>query len=113
MTALAPSLQAFFTDRLIGQRDASPNTISSYKTTFRLLLRFASERTGASPSQLDIDDLDASLVAAFLGHLEPERHNTPRTRNNRPAALHSLLPYLALHHPVPAGPIQRLPALPT
>jgi site-specific recombinase XerD len=81
MTDLAPSLQAFFTDRLIGQRAASPNTIDSYKTTFGLLLRFASQRTGTSPSQLDIDDLDAPLVAAFLGHLETERQNTPRTRN--------------------------------
>lgn len=113
MTALAPSLQAFFTDRLIGQRDASPNTISSYKTTFGLLLRFASQRTGTSPSQLDIDDLDAPLVAAFLGHLETERHNTPRTRNNRLAAIHSLFAYLALHHPEHAGTIQRVLAIPT
>jgi integrase/recombinase XerD len=106
MTDLAPSLQAFFTDRLIGQRAASPNTIDSYKTTFGLLLRFASQRTGTSPSQLDIDDLDAPLVAAFLGHLETERHNTPRTRNNRLAAIHSLFAYLALHHPEHAGTIQ-------
>ena len=112
MTDLAPSLQAFFTDRLIGQRDASPNTISSYKTTFRLLLRFASERTGASPSQLDIDDLDASLVAAFLGHLETERHNTPRTRNNRLAAIHSMFVYAALRHPEDAATIQRVLAIP-
>jgi integrase/recombinase XerD len=113
MTDLAPSLQAFFTDRLIGQRAASPNTISSYKTTFGLLLRFASQRTGTSPSQLDIDDLDAPLVAAFLGHLETERHNTPRTRNNRLAAIHSLFAYLALHHPEHAGTIQRVLAIPT
>ena len=46
MTALAPTLQSFFTDRLISQRRASPNTIAAYRDTFRLLLGFASERTG-------------------------------------------------------------------
>ena len=51
MTALAPSLQAYFTDRLIGQRSASPNTIAAYRHTFRLLLGFATERTGKRPAR--------------------------------------------------------------
>ena len=59
MTALAPVLQGFFTDRLITQRNASPQTIAAYRDTFRLLLRFAHQRTGKQPFQLDIDDLDA------------------------------------------------------
>jgi integrase/recombinase XerD len=112
MTALAPSLQAFFTDRLIGQRDASPNTIGAYKTSFRLLLGFVAERTAKAPSALDIADLDAPLIAAFLGHLEADRHNSVATRNNRLAAVHSLFAYLALHHPEHAGSIQRVLAIP-
>ena len=113
MSALAPSMQAFFTDRLIGQRCASPNTIAAYKTTFRLLLGFTSQRTETTPSNLDIVDLDASLVAAFLEHLETDRHNGIATRNNRLAAIHSLFAYLALHHPEHAGTIQRVLAIPT
>lgn len=66
MSALAPALQAFFTDRLIGQRDASPNTIAAYKTGLRLLLGFTAQRTRKTPSALDIADLDAPLIAAFL-----------------------------------------------
>ena len=62
MTALAPSLQAYFTDRLIGQRAASPNTISAYKTAFRLLLAFATEHTGRAPATLDIAELDRKSV---------------------------------------------------
>lgn len=112
MSALAPSLQAFFTDRLIGQRDASPNTISAYKTSFRLLLGFAAERTAKAPSALDIAELDAPLIAAFLGHLEADRHNSVATRNNRLAAVHSLFAYLALHHPEHAGSIRRVLAIP-
>lgn len=112
MSALAPSLQAYFTDRLIGQRAASPNTIAAYKATFRLLLGFASRRIGKAPSDLDIADLDAPLIAAFLDHLEADRHNEPATRNNRLAAIHSLFAYLALHYPEDAATIQRVLAIP-
>lgn len=112
MSALAPALQSFFTDRLIGQRDASPNTVAAYKTGLRLLLAFAAERTRKSPSALDIAELDAPLVAAFLDHLERDRHNSVNTRNSRLAAVHSLFGYLALHHPEHAGSIQRVLAIP-
>ena len=113
MSALAPALQAFFTDRLIGQRDSSPNTIAAYKTGLRLLVCFTAERTGKKPSGLDISDLDAPLVAAFLDHLEHDRHNSVTTRNGRLAAIHSLFAYLALNHPDHAGTIQRVLAIPT
>jgi site-specific recombinase XerD len=113
MTALAPTLQAFFTDRLANQQGASPNTVAAYRDTFRLLLRFAAERTGTQPSALDIGDLDAPLVAAFLDHLEAGRHNSVRTRNNRLSAIHSLFGYAALNHPEHAGSIQRVLAIPT
>jgi site-specific recombinase XerD len=112
MTSLAPSMQAYFVERLIGQRHASPNTIAAYRHTFQLLLGFATNRSGKSPSALDIDDLDAPLIAAFLDHLERERHNTVATRNNRLAAIHSLFTYLALHHPEHADTIQRVLAIP-
>ncbi len=112
MTALAPTLQAYFTDRLIGQRSASPNTIAAYRHTFRLLLPFAAQRTGTRPSELDIAELDAPLIAAFLDHLQAERSNSTQTRNNRLAAIHSLFAYLALHHPEHAASIQRVLAIP-
>ncbi len=112
MSALAPSLQAYFTKRLIGQRAASPSTVASYKLTFRLLLTFASKTTGKAPSSLDIDDLDAPLIASFLDHLEQDRHNSVATRNNRLAAVHSLFGYLALHHPEHAATIARVLAVP-
>jgi len=112
MTALAPALQAYFTERLINQRAASPNTIAAYRTTFRLLLTFAAQRTATAPSKLDLDALDANLISAFLDHLERGRGNSPATRNNRLAAIHSLFGYLALHHPEHAGSIQRILAIP-
>jgi len=112
MSLLAPSLQGFFTDRLLTQRQASPNTIAAYRHTFQLLLRFATDRTGTPPSELDITQLDAPVIASFLDHLEHDRGNAIQTRNNRLAAIHSLFAYLALHHPEHASTIQRVLAIP-
>ena len=113
MTALAPTLQAWFTDRLITQRNASPRTVAAYRDTLKLLLRFASEQTGKQPCQLDFADLDASLIGAFLNHLEHERGNSPRTRNARLAAIHSLYRYSALRHPEHAETIGRVIEIPS
>ncbi|TWP32177.1 tyrosine-type recombinase/integrase [Leekyejoonella antrihumi] len=112
MTALAPTLQAFFTDRLVRQKNASPHTIASYRDTLRLLLVFVSERAGIPPTRLSIEDLDASLIGAFLDHLEHERGNSVRSRNTRLAAFHALFGYAALQHPEHAALIARVLAIP-
>lgn len=111
MTALAPTLQAFFTDRLIRQRNASPHTIASYRDTWRMLLAYAAASTHTTPSMLDFDDLDATMVAAFLDHLENERGNSIRTRNARLAAIHSLFTFASLIHPEHAQSISRVLAI--
>jgi integrase/recombinase XerD len=112
MSALAPTLQGFFTERMLTQLRASPNTVASYRDTFRLLLAFTQRRTGKTPSKLQLEDLDAVLIGAFLEHLEVERHNSVRTRNTRLAAVHSLFAYAALRHPEHAALIQRVLAIP-
>jgi len=112
MSALAPTLQAFFTERLIGQRRASPNTVAAYRDAWRLLLGFAQARTGKTPNRLDLADLDATLISAFLEHLETERRNTVRTRNARLAAIRSFFHYAALRHPEHAGLIAAVLAIP-
>jgi site-specific recombinase XerD len=112
MTALAPTLQAFFTDRLIDQRQASAHTIAAYRDTFRLLLCFADTYVGKVPSALDIEDLDAEMIGAFLVHLRDDRQNGPRTRNARLSAVHALFRYAALRHPEHAATIQGVLAVP-
>ena len=59
MTAIAPALQAFFTDRLMTQRRASPHTIAAYRDAIRLLLGYAQQHAGKNPADLDFTDLDA------------------------------------------------------
>jgi site-specific recombinase XerD len=112
MTALAPTLQAFFTDRLLRQRHASSHTVAAYRDTLRMLLSYAAVRVNVSPSRLDIAQLDAPMIGAFLDHLEHERGNSVRTRNARLAAIHSLFRFAALQHPEHAASISRVLAIP-
>jgi integrase/recombinase XerD len=112
MSSLAPTLQAFFTDRLLSQRGASSYTVAGYRDTFRLLLAFATERLGKKPSDLDLADLNAPLIGNFLDSLERERGNAVRTRNNRLAAIHSFFGWAAFRHPEHAASIQRVLAIP-
>ena len=111
MTAIATTLQGFFTERL-AQRGVSPHTVAAYRDSIRLLLCFVHDTTGQAPSQLNFDDLDAGTVSAFLTHLETVRHSTVTTRNARLAALHSLFRYAALRHPEHAATIGRVLAVP-
>jgi site-specific recombinase XerD len=112
MTAIAPTLQSFFTERLAKQRQASPATIASYRNTFRLLLQFVQQRSSKPPSLLDWDDLGIDVISAFLDHLEHDRRNSPRSRNTRLAAVRSLFRYAALRHPEHAQLIQQVLAIP-
>jgi len=111
MSALGPTLQAFFTDRLLPERNASPLTVAAYRDTWRMLIGFASKRTGKLPAALDFSDIDVPLVSAFLDHLERDRGNTVRARNARLAAIHSLFRYAALRHPEHAASIGRVLAV--
>jgi integrase/recombinase XerD len=112
VTALAPTLQAFFTERLARDKNASPHTVASYRDTLRLLLVFLAERTGTPPARAQIEDLDAPLISAFLDHLEHQRDNSIRSRNTRLAAIHSLFRFAALRHPEHAALIARVLAIP-
>ncbi|MGH8991390.1 MAG: site-specific integrase, partial [Acidimicrobiia bacterium] len=112
MSLLAPTLEAFFTERLIGQRRASPHTIAAYRDTLCLLLRFVERETRRVPSALSFGDLDAPLIGRFLDHLERERRNSVRTRNARLSAIHSLFKFAALRHPEHAALIGRVLAIP-
>ena len=112
MTALAPLLEAFFLDRLLKQQQASPNTIASYRDTFRLLLTFAKKHLLKVPSALLLSDIDAPFVGSFLDHLEEKRKNSPRSRNNRLAAIHSFFRFVAFMEPAHSALIQRVLAIP-
>jgi len=111
MTAVAPTMQAFFTERLT-QRRASPHTVAAYRDGLRLLLGYLQDTTGVAPCSIDFDDLNAGRIGAFLDHREHNRHVSIATRNARLAAVHSLFRFAALRHPEHAATIGRVLAIP-
>jgi integrase/recombinase XerD len=113
MSALAPSLQTWFTERLANQLHASPHTVAAYRDAWRLLLGYLQQRTGKQPSQLDLTDLEAATVSAFLDYLEADRHNSIRTRNARLAAIRSFFRFASLRHPEHAAQIAQVLAIPS
>lgn len=110
---LAPLLERFFTQRLMQQRQASPHTISSYRDTFRLFLKFTYERLHTLASRLTFDVIDAPLIVAFLDHLEQQRGLSVRSRNLRLTAFHSFFRYAAFEVPAHSAQIQRVLAIPS
>jgi len=109
---VGPHLQAFFAEHLLAHKRASPQTIACYRDTFRLLLRFMRDRTGAEPAALPLAALDADAVLAFLDHLERDRGCTVRSRNNRLAGIRSFFRLVALRVPDSLGQVTRMMAIP-
>ncbi len=111
--SLAPLLEHFFTQRLMQQRRVSPHTISSYRDTFRQFLTFAQQRLHQPPSRLNIEQIDAPLIVAFLDELEKHRGLTARSCNLRLTAIHSFFRYAAFELPTHSAQIQRVLAIPS
>lgn len=110
--SIGPLVQAFFAEHLLRHRRASPQTVSAYRDTFRLLLICLSETTGIQPAAVRLEDLDAPALLAFLDHLEQRRKNAVRSRNARLAALRSFFRYVALREPESLALVTRVLAIP-
>jgi len=105
-------LQRFFTERLATQLNASPNTVTSYRDTFRLLLRYAGDRLRRSPTDLQVSEIDAELIGLFLADIESTRGNSARSRNTRLSAIRSFFKYVAMNEPQLLHHCQRVLAMP-
>lgn len=111
-TAVGPLLQRFFTEYLVAQRRLSPQTVASYRDTFRLLLRSIHRDTGVGPSALTITQLDVHCILRFLEALEKERKNSVVSRNLRLTAIRSFFRFVALYDPASAGTATRVLGIP-
>jgi integrase/recombinase XerD len=105
-------LQRFFTERLGTQLKASPNTVSSYRDTFRLLLKYAADQLRRPPTGLQVVDIDADLIGLFLADIESTRGNSARSRNTRLSAVRSFFKYVAVNEPQLLHHCQRVLAMP-
>lgn len=105
-------LRDFFCCRMIQQRRVSHETVVSYRDTFRLLLTFAESHLGKKAVDLSMNEMDTTLVLAFLNYLETARGNCIRTRNTRLAAIRSFLNYAALKDPTSLASIKQVLTIP-
>lgn len=113
MTLLAPSLQSYFTDHAHARKGLSPNTIASYRDTWRLLIKYVTATTGVPADKLDLGMIDAQAITTFLDHLEADRGNSTTTRNARLTAIRAMLAVTLPDHPEHADTIARVLAIPT
>lgn len=111
-THFAHALNTYFTQYLPGQRNLRPNTIRSYRDTFKLLLVYCQQARDLAVERLTLADLNDELIRGFLGWLEAERHSSVATRNQRLASLHAFYRYLQIEDPVGLLPYQKVLAIP-
>jgi site-specific recombinase XerD len=109
---IGPLLQNFFLDYLCNQKRVSPQTIASYRDTFRLLLEFIRDKKRIEPAVVSIRDMDVEVILSFLNHLEQSRHNSIRSRNLRLAAIRSFFRLVALRDPANVSHAARVLAIP-
>ena len=95
---LAITLKGFFCNYLPRLKGASRHTLKSYRDSLKFLLLFLARDNG-SVDALSFEDVDVNRIAAFLEHLETDRHNSIGTRNIRLAAIHSFFRYVASMFP--------------
>ncbi len=112
MNALAVSLQSYFTTFARTQRDLSPNTINSYRDTWRMLLKYLTATLDIPADMLDFDAVTATSVTRFLDHLQHERGNNAKTRNTRLTAIRAVLGRALPDHPEHAATITQVLAIP-
>jgi site-specific recombinase XerD len=109
---IGPLLHAFFMDHLMSVRGLRPASVRSYRDTVRLFLVFVAAQRRCKVTRLVLGDLSFNMVLAFLKHLEADRENHVRTRNQRLAALHNLFEYIATRSPEMLDVCQQVAAIP-
>ena len=112
MTPIAPLITSFLREHLPVAQGYSSHTCETYAHAFRLLFIFASERLRTTPSQLSLEQIDATLVLDFLAHLEEQRGNGAATRNTRLAAIRAFMRYVEFRVPSALAQVRQIHAIP-
>jgi integrase/recombinase XerD len=113
MTPIAPLITGFLRDHMVTQRGYSPHSCETYAHCFRLLLALAGKRARTRPSQLHVEQLDATLIEDFLVHIERDRGNSAATRNVRLAAIKAFMHYVEYRVPSVLEQVGQICAIPT
>ena len=112
-TDFALCLRRFLTTYLAGLRGSSPNTVASYRDTFKLLIAYFRDERSTPPEKLTLDCVDAAAITGFLQWLQATRNNSTSTRNQRLAAISSFCTWMQTEDPAPMACYQDILAIPT
>jgi integrase/recombinase XerD len=96
---LSPTIHQFFDHYLPHIKGVSEHTLKAYRDAFKLLLIFAADYYGIKIKSLRLEQITSELILAFLDDLQSQRHNLPRTRNQRLAAIKSFAKMIRLLYP--------------
>ena len=113
MTPIAPLMTDFLREHLPIERGCSPHTCETYAHAFRLLFIFASKRLAIKPSQICIEQIDATLILDFLAHIEEQRGNCAATRNGRLAAVKAFIRYVEFRVPSSLAQARQIHTIPS
>ena len=113
MTPIAPLITGFLREHMPIEQGCSPHTCETYAHAFRLLLMFASNRLGIKPSQIAVEQIDVTLILAFLAHIEEQRGNCAATRNGRLAAIKAFIRYVEFRVPSALAQARQIHAIPS
>ena len=73
----------FFTVFLADMKGVSKNTMASYSDAITILFNFTAKKLGKTVVEIELEDIDETMILSFLDHLENERGNKICTRNQR------------------------------
>jgi len=112
-TDFAACLRRFLTTHLAGLRGCSPNTVASYRDTFKVLIAYFRDERLIPPGKLTLDRIDPAAITGFLDWLETSRGNSVSTRNQRLAAISSFCTWMQSQDPARMACYQDILAIPT
>jgi integrase/recombinase XerD len=112
MTPIAPLITSFLREHMPIEQGCSPYTCETYAYAYRLLFVFASKRLGIRPSQICLEQIDATLILDFLAHIEEQRGNCAATRNGRLAAIKAFIRYVEFRVPSALAQARQIHAIP-
>jgi integrase/recombinase XerD len=111
-TDFAKHLTEFLSVYLPSQKNVSPNTVHSYRDTFKLLIQYCRETQNLPAERVTMSLLSQERIVGFLQWLETDRQCCISTRNQRLAALHSFFRYIQDQDPAGLYHFQKVMAIP-
>ena len=92
-------LSKFLSTYITTERNLSPNTVLSYRDTFKLLLVYLRDEKSMPPEKITMNDLSRRTVLDFIDWLKVVRKSSPATCSQRLGAIHAFFEFVQYEMP--------------